>query len=64
MRLGLVDGIIPEPPGGAQDDYDRAAELLQLTLLSAIDELKRLSPEQLIDQRCHKFRQMGNFFTE
>jgi len=64
MRLGLVDGIIPEPPGGAQDDYDRAAELLQLTLLSAIDELKRLSPEQLIDQRCDKFRQMGNFFTE
>ena len=64
IRLGLVDGIIPEPPGGAQDDYDRAADFLQLALLSAIDELKHLSPEQLVEQRCDKFRQMGNFFTE
>lgn len=64
MRLGLIDGIIPEPNGGAQDDYDRAAQLLLQTLTAAIDELSPLSPEQLIEQRYQKFRQMGNFFTE
>lgn len=63
-KLGLVDGIIPEPPGGAQEDYDRAAEFLQTALLSAIRELKGMTPEQLITQRCEKFRQMGSFFTE
>lgn len=63
-RLGLVDGIIPEPPGGAQEDYDRAAELLRQALLGAIAELKPLSKEELIEQRYQKFRMMGNFFTE
>jgi acetyl-CoA carboxylase carboxyl transferase subunit alpha len=63
-RLGLIDGIIPEPPGGAQEDYDRAAELLKSAMLSAIRELKPMTPEQLILQRCQKFREMGSFFTE
>jgi acetyl-CoA carboxylase carboxyl transferase subunit alpha len=64
MRLGLIDGIIPEPPGGAQDDFDRAAQLLQQTLTAALTELKGLTAKQLTDQRSEKFRQMGNFFTE
>jgi len=64
MRLGLIDGIIPEPPGGAQDDFDRAAQLLQQTLTAALTELKGLTAKQLTDQRYEKFRQMGNFFTE
>ncbi|MGC4051471.1 MAG: acetyl-CoA carboxylase carboxyltransferase subunit alpha [Paludibaculum sp.] len=63
-RLGLIDGIIPEPPGGAQDDYDRAAQYMQQTLVAAIDELSPMSPEQLVEQRYRKFRQMGSFFTE
>jgi acetyl-CoA carboxylase carboxyl transferase subunit alpha len=64
MRLELVDGIIPEPPGGAQDDHDRAAELLQQTLVASVSELKGAKPEELIQQRYEKFRRMGNFFTE
>jgi acetyl-CoA carboxylase carboxyl transferase subunit alpha len=64
MRQGLIDGIIPEPPGGAQDDYDRAAQFLHQTLVAAIDELSPMSPEQLVEQRYQKFRQMGSFFTE
>ena len=59
-----MDGIIPEPPGGAQENYDQAAEYLRLALLGAIAELKPLSKEQLIEQRYAKFRAMGNFFTE
>jgi acetyl-CoA carboxylase carboxyl transferase subunit alpha len=63
-RLGLIDGIIPEPPGGAQDDHDRAAEFLKTALLTAIRELKGMTAEQLVIQRCEKFRQMGSYFTE
>jgi acetyl-CoA carboxylase carboxyl transferase subunit alpha len=64
MRLGLIDGIIPEPAGGAQEDHDKAALLLKQTLIPALEELARLSPEALIAERCDKFRRMGNFFAE
>jgi acetyl-CoA carboxylase carboxyl transferase subunit alpha len=64
QRLGLIDGIIPEPAGGAQEDYDQAAQLLRQTLLPMIGELRLLPPKQLIEQRYEKFRLMGNFFTE
>jgi acetyl-CoA carboxylase carboxyl transferase subunit alpha len=63
-RLGLIDGIIPEPAGGAHEDHDKAAELLKQTLSVAIGELRGYSPARLIEQRYEKFRQMGNFFQE
>jgi len=63
-RLGLIDGIIPEPPGGAHTDHDEAAALLRTALLRALEELRPLTPEQLVEERYKKFRQMGNFFTE
>jgi acetyl-CoA carboxylase carboxyl transferase subunit alpha len=64
LRLGLIDGIIPEPPGGAHNDADRAAELVRETLRRAFAELGGLAGEELIEQRYLKFRQMGNFFAE
>jgi acetyl-CoA carboxylase carboxyl transferase subunit alpha len=63
-KLGLIDGIIPEPPGGAQEDHDGAAGFLQTTILTAIRELKNVPAEELVIQRCEKFRQMGSFFSE
>lgn len=64
MRLELIDGIIPEPPEGAQTDPDRAAEAIRETLRVALQELRPLTPQQLVEQRYVKFRKMGNFFTE
>ncbi len=64
MRLKLVDGIIPEPPGGAHEDHDEAARILKQALLPAIEELKAMTPEALVADRVAKFRRMGNFFTE
>ena len=63
LHLGLIDGIIPEPPGGAQEDADGAAELLRKKIRDSLDELSRLSGEELVEQRYKKFRRMGNFFT-
>jgi acetyl-CoA carboxylase carboxyl transferase subunit alpha len=64
QQLGMIDGIVNEPPGGAHTDPDAAAESLRGTLRSAISELSRISPKDLIDQRYEKFRKMGNFFAE
>jgi acetyl-CoA carboxylase carboxyl transferase subunit alpha len=60
--LGLIDGIIPEPPGGAHENPDVAAENLRQHLKTALAGLAGLSREELIEHRYRKFRQMGNFF--
>jgi acetyl-CoA carboxylase carboxyl transferase subunit alpha len=63
LSFGLIDAIIPEPAGGAQEDPDGAAELLRASLRKALEELGRLSQDQLVQQRYAKYRKMGNFFT-
>lgn len=63
LHFGLIDGIIPEPPGGAHDNPDAAAELVRKKLRDALEELGRLSEGELVEQRYKKFRRMGNFFT-
>ena len=64
LALKLIDGIVPEPEGGAQADAPAAIAALGETLRKALAELSAMSPEQLIEDRYQKFRQMGNFFTE
>jgi len=63
-RLGLIDGIIPEPGEGAHTDWDQAAVRVREFLRRALEELAPLSPEQLVEERFQKFRRMGNFFAE
>ena len=62
-RLGLIDGVIPEPPGGAQDDWDAAAANVRHHLAHRLVELSTLSGDQLVAHRYAKFRKMGNFFA-
>ena len=64
LGLGLIDAIIPEPPGGAHQDPDLAADQVRQVLRQSLQELSGLSSKQLIEQRYAKFRQMGNFFVE
>jgi acetyl-CoA carboxylase carboxyl transferase subunit alpha len=59
FEFGLVDGIIPEPLGGAHWDYDEAADLVKKKIILAMDELKVLDPDERIDQRIDKFSKMG-----
>ncbi len=63
LELALIDGIVPEPPGGAQENPDAAAESLREHLRRHLDALGRLGAEQLVEQRYIKFRNMGNFFA-
>jgi acetyl-CoA carboxylase carboxyl transferase subunit alpha len=64
QALGLVDGIVPEPSGGAHNDPDGAAESLRLTLRSALKELSGMTPPALIENRYQKFRHMGTLFVQ
>ena len=60
-RLGIVDEVIPEAPGGAHRDHDLTARNLGETLRRHLAELSAMSPEALRADRYAKFRHMGAF---
>jgi acetyl-CoA carboxylase carboxyl transferase subunit alpha len=59
LKLKVIDGVIPEPLGGAHNDHAEAATALKQAVLAAIDELSGLSVEQLLNGRYDKFRKLG-----
>jgi acetyl-CoA carboxylase carboxyl transferase subunit alpha len=59
LGFGLIDGIIPEPIGGAHWDYDQAAQILKDYLIPILKELKQIPAEQCIKDRIEKFGKMG-----
>jgi acetyl-CoA carboxylase carboxyl transferase subunit alpha len=61
VELGVVDAIVPEPPGGAQTDYDEAARLLGESLREALDDLEDVPGEELRRRRRARFRSLGVF---
>jgi acetyl-CoA carboxylase carboxyl transferase subunit alpha len=63
LNMKLIDGIVPEPEGGAHFNHEAAAAALDPFLQLALDELTKLTPKQLLDQRYEKFRRMGQFFS-
>lgn len=64
QELGLVDGVVPEPQGGAHHDHVTAAALLKKSLLENLDALAKQSPANLLTTRYEKFRAMGVFSGE
>jgi acetyl-CoA carboxylase carboxyl transferase subunit alpha len=62
VSFGLIDGVVPEPGGGAHEDPAAAAEHLRTALRERLAELATLGPAELVDRRYAKFREMGNFF--
>jgi acetyl-CoA carboxylase carboxyl transferase subunit alpha len=63
LELKLADEIVPEPEGGAHTDHAATARLLDPVLVRSLDELSRLSTQQLLDQRYEKYRHVGQFFV-
>jgi acetyl-CoA carboxylase carboxyl transferase subunit alpha len=61
LKLGVVDRVIPEPPGGAHRNWEAAARHLRTALLDALAELDGQAPDQLVQARYAKFRRMGVF---
>lgn len=60
-KFGVIDDIVPEPPGGAHADPAAAGDLLAPYLERSLKELQKLKPAALLDERYKKFRRMGVF---
>lgn len=60
-KLGIVDGAIKEPIGGAHTCYSEMSQNLKDAILNALTELEGMSAEELRNQRYDKFRAMGQF---
>jgi acetyl-CoA carboxylase carboxyl transferase subunit alpha len=63
LELGVIDGIVPEPAGGAQLDYEEAARLLKASLDDALTELSAFAGDELRRSRRAKFRAIGVYST-
>ena len=63
LELGVVDAVVPEPPGGAHSDHDEAARLVAEALERALADVSRADPDERRLARRAKFRAMG-VFTE
>jgi acetyl-CoA carboxylase carboxyl transferase subunit alpha len=59
LGFGLIDGIIPEPVGGAHWDYDQSASILRDYLIPVLQELKQKPALQRVNDRIEKFGKMG-----
>jgi acetyl-CoA carboxylase carboxyl transferase subunit alpha len=64
LRLGVIDGVVPEPVGGAHRDWDGAAAGIRGVLRQSLTELSALSAARLVEERQEKFRRMGAFEEE
>ena len=60
-ELGLVDGIIPEPDGGAHHDPAQMAQVLKKHLIQELGQLRKMSTAERLRQRYRKFRAYGRF---
>ena len=61
LRLNVVDEVVPEPPGGAHQDFDMAASNLGTALRQNLEKLLNQPIDQLLQNRYEKFRRLGNF---
>ena len=61
LELGIIDEEIPEPLGGAHNDYNETANNMKNSIINAISQLVEKSPQELKNDRYNKFRAMGRF---
>ena len=59
LEMKVIDGIIPEPVGGAHRDYNQAAMAVKARCLESIKRLKKMKATKLVDHRIDKYASMG-----
>jgi acetyl-CoA carboxylase carboxyl transferase subunit alpha len=64
LNFKIIDGIIPEPHGGAHRGPEETAKNISGYLVAALEELKTKSPGKLIEERYKRFRKIGSFMEE
>ena len=61
LKLGVIDGVVPEPLGGAHRDPAETGRSLKEAVVGALSELEKIPADKLVQRRYAKFRQMGRF---
>lgn len=61
LALGVIDGIIEEPFGGAHRDLVKQASEVKKVIVEQLEQLSRMTPEELIQDRYQKFKQIGAY---
>ncbi len=61
LEQKLIDRIVPEPLGGAHKDHLQAANILKAALKEELEQLVKIKPEKLIENRLEKFGRMGEY---
>lgn len=64
IKLGIVDGMIEEPQGGAHHDVQTTYQNTKDAISKTLTRLKKISLDQLVDMRYEKFRKMGEITTQ
>jgi acetyl-CoA carboxylase carboxyl transferase alpha subunit len=60
-ELGVIDEVVPEPAGGAQDDPAATAASLKMAIVAQLDRLSALPVDELLALRYARYRAMGSF---
>ncbi len=60
-ELKLIDGVVPEPRGGAHHDHYQSAQNFKNTVLENLAIVQALSTEEMLEQRYQKFRKYGEW---
>ncbi|MCX6099658.1 MAG: hypothetical protein NTX69_06555, partial [Candidatus Bipolaricaulota bacterium] len=61
LALGLIDGIVPEPMGGAHKDFGKTADALKTEIVRRLSELSALPASDLLARRYARYRGVGRF---
>ena len=64
LDLGIIDGIIQEPLGGAHRNPELAAQEIKKTIISSLNKLSKLSGKELVEERYRKYRNLGAYSEE
>ena len=63
LALGVVEEVVPEPPGGAQNDAAATAKRLRESIVPQLERLVALSAGQLVEARYRRYRELGAYRT-
>ncbi len=61
LSFGVIDGVVPEPPGGAHQDWDEAARLVKQAVLDQYRSIRDLSGDELVARRVDRFAAIGAY---
>jgi len=64
LEYGIIDGVIPEPLGGAHRNFEAISASVKAAIVRELDDLSTLTPSELVEQRYEKFRNMGVFTSD